>query len=221
MPAPSPLPWRANIEELTENVGNFSQPFRWKVEIPVLPYAVVNGGYGLNANDVTQGINFRAESFTLPEKDIETTEITIKGQKLHQHGIATYNSPLTLTINETIDAFTFTMIGHLQEIAWESSHGGRGRTAYKKDCIFNMYMYLLDPTDRPYYVYLLKHCQVANVTRGDADSSTADPFKPALSIAYEYFLQGQTDTSGNASNVTGTDDDYIKDNYFTGANYYR
>ena len=206
--------WRPDIDELVSQNGNYSQMFRWTVQFATIPN-VLSSNYSVQ--DLTNDVNFRAESMSLPEASVESTEIQIRGQKVHQAGIVTYNSPLTLTVMETIDNKMLSFIGHWQEASWESNYG-RGRTAYKKDLVCEMNLYLLDNTDRPYYVFHLHYCQPENVGKGDLDAGSADPLKPAISIAYDYFTKDPISRSGSFVTGRNSTDVYTKNSYFSSAN---
>jgi hypothetical protein len=173
------MAYRPTVENL-RSLGNFSQTFRWAVAFSSFPSA-------LSGSFDSDNINFRAESMSIPELEIETTEIQIRGNKVRQAGIGTYNSPITLTLNETTDGYALQFLGAWQEAGWKSSDGSPGTTEYKENLECTMILYLLDNQDKPYYKFTLYGCQLSGATKGDADAGTADPLKPALSIAYDYF----------------------------------
>ena len=203
--------WRPDIEQLV-SLGNFSQLFRWRVEIPKIPRVLASQ---YNANQLSDGINFRAESMTIPEANVESTEIQIRGHKLHQAGIVTYNSPITLTMPETIDHWVLDFVGRWQYASWEATES-RGRTAYKLDLCGEVNLYLLDNTDRPYYLFQLHYCQPENVAKGDVDAGTGDPLKPQLSLAYDYFTKHSM-SHGEGTRPRSKIDGYNNDSIFTGS----
>lgn len=172
---------RPSVENI-RSLGNFSQTFRWLVDFKSFPKGLP-GGY------TTEDINFRAESVSLPEKEIELTEIQIRGNKVRQEGIGTYNSPITLTLIETVNPVCLSFLNDWQELAWKSSNGSIGTTQYKNMLECEMYLTLLDSQDKPYYKYTLIGCQIGGGTGGDLDAQSADPLKPALSIAFDYFTR--------------------------------
>lgn len=168
-------------------LGNFTQAFRWYVNVTDLPQEL--------SNYDSQMLNFHAESMSLPTKEVETTEIQIRGNMVRQQGVGTYSSPITLTLIETVDAYCLSFLSDWQELAW-STEDTKGRSKYKNDQTCSIILTLLDSMDKPYYEYKLFACQLANGEPGnDADASTADPFKPALSIAYDYFKRYKIGTA--------------------------
>lgn len=177
-------------------LGNWSQTFRWSVQFVSLPSGL-DGGI-MTAED----INFRAESMSVPEKEIETTEIMIRGNRIRQEGIGNYVSPITLTLVETIEPKVLMFLNAWQELAWKTRGGSPGTTSYKKNIECTIRLYHLDNEDQPFYSYILYGCQIANATKGELDAQNADPLKPQLSIAYDFF-------------ETNADRSSFKDSYLT------
>lgn len=160
-------------------LGNFSQAFRWHVNFKALP--------SLLSQYDAEKINFHAESISIPTKEIETTEIQIRGNMVRQQGVGTYTSPITLTLIETVDAYCLSFLSDWQELAW-STNDTYGKTKYKNEQTATIELNLLDSEDAPYYKYTIYDCQLATGEAGnDADANTGDPFKPALGIFYDYF----------------------------------
>lgn len=170
---------RPSIENL-RSLGNWSQSFRWNVSF-------INFPNYLSYIPTNDDINFRAESISIPELQVETTEIQIRGNKVRQSGLGTYNSPITLTLIETINPVCLKFLSAWQEICWHTKDGSIGTTEYKKDLQCDMQLLLLDNLDNPYYRYELIGCFLEGATKGDVDASNGDPLKPQLSIAYDYF----------------------------------
>lgn len=170
---------RPSIENL-RSLGNWSQSFRWNVSFVSFPSA-------LSYIPTSDDLNFRAESMSIPELQVETTEIQIRGNKVRQPGIGTYNSPITLSLVETTNPVCLRFLAAWQEICWHTKNGSIGTTEYIRDVECNIKLQLLDNLDQPYYQYELMGCFLESATKGDVDASNGDPLKPQLSLAYQYF----------------------------------
>lgn len=184
---------RPSVESLRA-LGNWSQTFRWNVDFVTTPRCLTGGGDEPEsgrawASLLPEDINFRAESMSIPEKEIETTEIQIRGSKVRQEGVGNYNSPITLTLVETIDPVALDFLSDWQEAAWRTRDGSLGTTRYKSNIECEMRLQLLDSEDLAYYEYILIGCQPATGTVGDVDAGTGDPLKPAIGIFFDYFTR--------------------------------
>jgi len=172
---------RPNLESL-RNLGNFTQAFRWYVEFENFP--ALMSGY------VSEDINFRAESTGLPKLGGASVDITIRGHKLKQPGIADYGNTIVLTCVETIDNKIAQFVHDWREICWQTEEGGSGRTNYKADIEATLRITRLDNMDNPIWWYKLFGCYLESTEYGDLDGTTGDPFKPALTICWDYFNDG-------------------------------
>jgi len=172
---------RPNLEAL-RNLGNFTQSFRWYVEFESLPSAL--GSFS------SDDINFRAESTGLPKLATTSSEIQIRGHKVKQPGIAEYQGPITLTCIETIDNKIASFVKAWKELCWQTEEGSTGKTQNMADLQAVMRITRLDNMDQPIWWYKLFGCYLESTEYGDLDGTTADPFKPALSITYQYYNEG-------------------------------
>jgi hypothetical protein len=173
------MKYRPTLSDVRK-LGNFASAFRWGVVFNTMPNKIENAP---NPED----INFRAESMGIPEKEVETIDIQIRGHKKRQKGVATYNSPITLVLNETTNGLVQRFIRDWAEICWKTGDGGAGTSENQEDIECEICLYLLDNLDKPYMKYVLYGCQYDTATKGDPDAATADPLKPSISIAYDYF----------------------------------
>lgn len=171
----------ATLRPSVENIrsrGNFTQIFRWSVSFEKLPQ-------GVSVNQ--DAINFQAESHTVPTKTITSTEIQIRGNKVRQPGIAEYNSPITLTLMETVDNVIANFVKAWHNLCWQATNGSTGIQEDKSNLEATILLVRLNNKDVPIWTYKLVGCILEGVEWGDLDAATSDPMKPALSIAYDYF----------------------------------
>ncbi len=175
---------RPSLEAL-RSITNYTQMFRWYIEVEKFPSVV--SGY------TTDDINYRCESIDLPEMTHPPTEVQIRGHKRKQPGIGEYNGVITLTAVETVDMKIRSFLSDWREAHWRTRDGSSGLTEYKLDLEATFIIALLDSLDNPIWFYKLVGCQNEGATAGGtADGSTADPFKPALSLGFEYFIEGSS-----------------------------
>lgn len=159
-------------------LGNFTQIFRWNVSFEKIP-----NGISISSED----INFRAESSTVPTLTGTSTEIVIRGNKVRQPGIHGYNSPITLTLMETVDNKIANFIKEWREKCWKISEGSAGVSENKDELEAVIVLTRLNNKDEAIWRYKLIGCYLEGAERGDLDAQTADPMKPALAIAYDRF----------------------------------
>lgn len=190
---------RPSVESL-RSLGNWTQTFRWNVSIIKPPVCLIKRDGGGNSlyssrawtdylNGGGEELNFRAESVTVPEKETETMEIQIRTAAVRQEGMGKYNSPITLTLAETVNPVALDFLSDWQESAFRTADGALGTQRYKSYLEAELGLFLLDCEDNPYYMYHLIGCQIATGTVGELDGASADPLKPAIGIFFDYFTR--------------------------------
>lgn len=171
---------RPNLENL-RSLGNFTQAFRWVVEFEKLPSA-------LSSYEGGDGINFRAESSGIPKLNPQSSEVVIRGHKVKQPGIGEYENTITLTLIETVDNFVSNFIRQWRELCWQTEGGSTGITQSKEDVEGTLILTRLNNVDDPIWQYKLFGVFMETGEMGqDLDASTPDPFKPALTLSFDYF----------------------------------
>ena len=168
---------RPSVDNI-RGLGNFTQAYRWNVVFEKLPKGITLA---------PDAINFRAESSTIPTRTGTSTEIVIRGNKVRQPGIYDYNSPITLTVMETVDNTVSNFVTSWFDLCSSSKDGSSGVAVTKADLEAVLVLTRLDNNDKPIWKYKLIGCFLETCEEGDLDASTADPLKPALGIAYDRF----------------------------------
>ena len=170
---------RPSLQNL-RSLGNFTQVFRWVVEFEKLP-APLSSYKG-------DGINFRAESTGLPKCNPNSVEIVIRGGKLKRPGMADYENTISLTLVETVDNYVSNFIREWRELCWETENGSTGITQNFEDIEGTLITTRLNNKDEPIWQYKLFGCFLeTGEPGGEPDASTAEPYKPILTLSFDYF----------------------------------
>jgi hypothetical protein len=172
---------RPSLEGL-RNIGNWTQTFRWWVDIEEPPPAVTVD---------SEAINFRAESIEIPKANPMSTEIIIRGHKKKQIGIVDYTNTIALTCVETVDNVVSQFVRDWREACWQTDNGSTGISHSQKDVEARIKIMRLDNRDNPIWQYILYGCFLETFEPGGPlDGATPEPLKPAITVSFDYFNDG-------------------------------
>lgn len=167
---------RPTLEDV-RGLQNFSQSFRWAVDL--------QSPGGLSGND----FNFRAVTGSVPNMNPTSTEIVIRGNTVTQPGIADWTRTIDMVLIETADFRVAEFIRQWREMCWSTDGGVTGRTRNKRELEGTLIMHLLDNQDNMMKTYVLKGVFPATVNYGELSDSAADPWKPTITFAFDYFTE--------------------------------
>lgn len=165
---------RPTIDHIRQ-LGDFATTYRWDMDM-LFP-ALLSGGDA-------QKLNFRCESSALPTLKGESITVNIRGQKVKQHGIHSYENTLTLNFVETIDATMHEFIKKWRELLWETKSGkSKGNKAELQGTLT---LRRLDNKDSPFWEYVLKGVYLESYELGGLDNN-GDASKVSITVSFDYF----------------------------------
>ena len=170
--------FRPNIENL-RNLGDVTQAHRWGVSFVKFPQ--VCSGF------TSEAINFRAESITIPKLNTPKQDLKIRGTNIKTEGQGEYEGEITLTCVETVDSTITDFVAQWREGSWSQNDQGGGLTRPEEELFATILLTLLNNQDQPRWFYKLFYCKLAGAEPGADPGAEAEPFKPALTISYDYF----------------------------------
>lgn len=173
---------RPTLENI-RSLGNATQLIRWEVAFSSPPAAVNYPG-----NDA---INWRAASTSIPTMNPQSIEISIRGQKVKQPGIADYGgNQITLTCIEFIDNVLAQFITDWKFACWSNENGGSGTTLPKDQLEATMLITRLDNEDVPIWHYELIGCYPETTDPGgELGGEDASPMKPIVTLSFDYYRE--------------------------------
>tara|TARA_Y100000310_G_C20625928_1_gene785876 strand:+ start:61 stop:582 length:522 start_codon:yes stop_codon:yes gene_type:complete len=157
-------------------INDFATLFRWEMAFPTKPQ-------GITIQDAD--LNFRCETAVLPKATGASIEANIRGHKVRQPGIYTYNNPITFTFIETVDNKISTFLKEWRDLCWEADSG---KTESVQNVKGDIQLFRMDQMDKAIWEYKLIGCFLEDYeVGGDLGGDTSDFLKPQLSISYDYF----------------------------------
>jgi hypothetical protein len=171
---------RPNINEIRQ-IGQFATYHRWNIQFTKLP----NG-----SNISSDQLNLRALTSDVPGYTIENSEIMIRGHKVNQPSIKTYNGTVTMTFVEGVDAKILEFLANWAAQQWDPETGVQGQ---KQDYEAEIVMFQLNQQDEVIWTYKLIGCHIdGREIGGSLDGSNTDVIRPSVTIHYDYFVEGQS-----------------------------
>lgn len=178
---------RPSLDDI-RGLGNFTQMYRWGLMISEFPSAL-SGTRAYTSDD----INFRAESADVPTLSGTSTETLIRGHKVKQPGLYDYGGQWNLTCIETIDKKIASFLRDWRELCWQTTNGSTGITHYMDELTGTIILAQLDGKNNAIWWYKLIGVFLETVDwGGQFDAQTAEPMKPAITFAFQRFVDGPT-----------------------------
>lgn len=166
---------RPSLNEIRA-IGDYATVYQWNLEVIRFPPAVLSFP-GIDA------INVRCSSMTIPKATIAPVETNLRGHKTKQAGFLEYNSPLTLTFNETVDNTIQRWFTSWRNACTQMNIGAHGT---KEEVSATLRLVRLDRGDKGIWAYTLYGCLYEDMDPGEASSEAAN-FQPTLTMGYDYF----------------------------------
>ena len=168
---------RPSLSEI-RGLSNFSQQFRWGVEVIKPPNV---------APIDTTNLNLRAISTTVPTANPTKTEIIIRGHKIFENGIMDWLNTIDLTLIETNNNIIARWVSNWRQGCWDRTGGVTGVTQNKVDLEAIIAIHRLNNMDYAIGTYILYGVLLENVTYGELVAESADAIRPVLTLSYDYF----------------------------------
>ena len=162
--------------------------YNWSVSIPRIP----------GVSDSRQ-ITLRATSTSLPGTSIEAAQYEAHGLRLQKSGRRRYEDTWELTLIETRDSMTRSMILAWFELtqSWENNVG-----AYKADCAVPVELSLYDDMAK-----IVRSIQLVNAWPSNlgqvALSQSNEVMQYQMTLSFDYFKDVPTDASASSASTTG------------------
>lgn len=162
-----------------KTLGDFATVFQWDVSFLITP--PVLGGVS------TDDLNLRAESVDVPQKGDEKITVAIRGNKIHQPGIANFAGELPMVFVETTDN---RIAGFLK--LWRDGRVDpeTGEQRPNEEMKGVMMIRRLDRQGRPIWFYKLHGAYLQDDTGGTLDGASSEAFKPNAVVSYDWFEDG-------------------------------
>lgn len=167
---------RPTIDQVRQ-MGDFLTMYRWDVTI--------NGPLGVQGIPSSDKLNFRCETSEIPKINGQSMEINVRGHKVKQPGIYTYDNIYTLTFVETTDAVLHTFVKQWREALWATKTGISA--APKNQLQGEIILRQLDNQDKGVWEYVLRGVYIESYDFGSLDGSASDSQKPTVTFSYDYF----------------------------------
>ena len=166
---------RPSINEI-RNLGMHASYYNWGVQFAEMPSGVT----GFTSSD----LNTRAVSISPPTRSQEESEINVRGHKVYQHAIITYN-PIELILHETVDSKVGTFLESWMDSQWETVNGVQ---VPKNDNQATIVLTLLDSQDVSRAQYKLVGAWITSFDHGgNYDANNSDTVKYTVNFRYDYY----------------------------------
>lgn len=171
---------KATLDQL-RSLPDYAELTRWDLTFASIPVAA-SGDFPLSDE-----INLRCESSTIPKSTNEKIEVRHKGLRVYQNGISLPDGQITLTFNETVDAKIKQMIKAWRDAVYDFKSGKGGN---KVDVVCNIILDQLNKEDSAIWRYTLKGCFIEDYDLSTLDSSSSDIQRPSITISYDLLDDG-------------------------------
>jgi hypothetical protein len=168
---------RPTIEDLSQ-LGMHASYYNWGLQFISLPSAL--------SNFTTDDLNTRAVSFSAPTRTQEATPIALRGHTVYQHGIMSYDNPLTLVLHETIDSKVGNFLEAWMDLQWTPIAGSQVPKSMNQASFL---LTLLDSEDKARKYYTIVGAWITHFDHGgDYEATNSDTVKYTIQLQYDYYL---------------------------------
>lgn len=167
-----------SIDQL-RSLPDYAQVTKWNINFVTLP------GVGALAFPVSDELNFRAESVTLPKATNQKFEVNTRGHKTWHPGIIDYGNSFDIVFTETVDNAIFNFVKAWRELIWSSRQGSSFSKAELEATIL---ITMLDNADVERAKYTLFGCFLEDYDFGTLDGATSDAIKPTMTLSFDFFV---------------------------------
>lgn len=153
-----------------------AQLFRWNLILAQTPTGVAAPN---------EALNIRCETTTIPKATNNAFEVNIRGHKVFQNGILTYDNSYTLTFVETVDNMVHQFFKSWRELIWQTQTGVAQLPTNQLKGEFILQR--LNNQDTPIWVYNMHGVLLQDYDVGTLDNASSDSLKPTITFHYDYF----------------------------------
>jgi hypothetical protein len=189
---------RPTITDL-KGIGDFQPAYTWDLAFIQFPYA-------LDSPVSSEDLNIRCTSSGTPKRADDPININVRGHKIHQTGVCSYNGSISLQFLEGVDQLITQFIWEWQELCWKTR---TGEAVPQADLEATIQLTRLDRENNPVRVFTLYYVTIADADTGEF-SSSGDTVKPGITLRYDYFEESNTDAISNVVRGIGTSLNAIK-----------
>ncbi len=173
---------KATLDQV-RSLPDYQEITRWNLIFATTPSAA-SGDF-----PVSDDINLRCETSTIPKVTNEKIEIRHRGMRVYQNGISLPEGQITLTFTETVDASIRKMIKSWKDAVYDMKTG-KGGTKNEVQCTIILEM--LDKQDSAVYRYTLQGCFLEDHDMGELAADASDIVRPNITLSYDYYDEGES-----------------------------
>lgn len=161
------------------SLPDVAQLYRWNLIIAQAPTGVTAP---------SQALNLRCETTTIPKATNSTFEVNVRGHKVMQNGILTYDHSLSLTFIETVDNTVHQFFKTWREQMWATRTGVAAfpTNQLKGEFILER----LNNQDAAVWRYAMHGVMLQDYDVGTLDNVSSDGLRPTLTFTYDFFDDG-------------------------------
>lgn len=182
--------------KLTEvqNMRSLVRSYKWDISFPTIPEMVTRAV----GHNFSKDFNIRAISTSVPVARIEEVTAAPRGIDLHEPGLVHLDGQIQFTLVDTVDLISRKVLYALRQINMtdiEKVQQDIGiATSGSESQRFDILLARLDNFNNPIWYYLCCKCFIMSYTDPDFDGQSS-AVQPQLTIQYNYFLDGEPDSS--------------------------
>lgn len=158
-------------------LGQFASTYRWNMFFASYPQ--------IGAYPPSEALNLRCISAKVPVLSGSATDVTIRGHKVKQPGIFTYDGSIDLTFVETIDNLVSTFLREWREACWQTGTGIQGS---KAEVEAQVILHRLNNLDQAIWEYRLIGCFLEGYSPGGDLGEGDKILEPSIKLSYDYFV---------------------------------
>jgi hypothetical protein len=169
------------------SAGQLSHAYDWFVVFNLAGAGTDLKKLASNLGVTDNTLNIRCESSDQPKRTNDKVTIDNRGHQVFYPGRTTYSNTLTLTFLEYVDMNVITFINAWFDLLWSP---GVGAQSNKNDLSATVELHRVAPdSTTETFAYQLNGCFPSDFdSGGNMDGSTSAPFKPTLTLSYDYYV---------------------------------
>ncbi len=168
---------RPSIEELRQ-LGHHQTTYNWGIQFVSIPSTITNFS--------TSDLNTRATSTSLPYRSMDSIPISLRGHKIFQHGMVSYQNTLPIELYETTDSKVQDFLEAYMDMQWTPVAGTQVPKSLNQ-CSF--LLTLLDSEDNPVHYYTIIGAWLQQYQAGGSlQSNSSDVLVFNTTWQFDYFI---------------------------------
>lgn len=167
-----PRPTQENLRALPD----FQTVYNWSVRPVRVPAGII----------IPPNLDFQCQTSTIPTSSNQTIDVDVRGHKIHQTGIESFDGTFDLQLVETVDSAIAEWFKTWRAARWQTNTG-IART--RNEASIDFQLQLLNRQDEPTRLFTMIGGILSTYTIGDLSGDSSDIIRPTASIMYDYFSE--------------------------------